>query len=507
MTTLSVRRVGCVFDRRRVLADVTVDARGGEIVGVLGPNGAGKSTLLRILAGQLEPSRGAVQYLIDGERRPPRRARQALGVLEHEPQLYGELTARENLRLFSTIAGMADVDARVSRALGQARLETRADELVERFSRGMRQRLAFERALLHEPGVLLLDVPFTGLDVESVAHLAGRLRALAASGALVILATHDLDIVSPLLDRAWLLREGRLHEVPAGQDLRRAYDAGASATADGKAKLTDAVSTTAPGADGQGVGEGSVAAPIAPRGDDGDDVAAILRAAGAVLAKDVRVEWRRREGVLTTLFFAVACVLVFSFGLVEDGRAAENVGPAVLWVSMTFAGTLAMARTFERERAAGTLAAVLQSPAPRAGVYLGKWLALLCLLLAVDVVLLPLVAVFFQMPLVPRADRVVPLVLVGTAGYAAVGTLFAAMLSRTRTRDVLLPILLYPMTVPVMIGGVRGTAAALAEPYVPGQVGMWLALLLCFGAVFVTLSLWTFDALMTDAAPRAARGD
>ncbi len=507
MATLSVRRVGCVFDRRRVLADVTADARAGEIVGLLGPNGAGKSTLLRILAGQLEASRGTVQYLIDGQARPPQRVRHALGVLEHEPQLYGELTARENLRLFAVLAGMAGIDERASRALGQARLDARGDDLVERFSRGMRQRLAFERVLLHEPDVLLLDEPFTGLDVESVAHLTGRLRALAAAGTLVILATHDLDIVSTLLDRAWLLREGRLHELPAGQDLRTAYQAETAPACGGKFALTSHEEPAPIDAGAEQVGQADSAARLESREEAGDDVGAIIRAAIAVLAKDLRVEWRRREGVLTTLFFAVACVLVFSFGLVEDGRAAENVGPAVLWVSMTFAGTLAMARTFERERAAGTLAAVLQSPAPRAGVYLGKWLALLCLLLAVDVVLLPLVAVFFQMPLVPRAGHVVPLVLAGTAGYAAVGTLFAAMLSRTRTRDVLLPILLYPMTVPVMIGGVRGTAAALADPYVPGQVSMWLALLLCFGAVFVTLSLWTFDALMTDAAPRAARGE
>jgi len=497
MPLLSVSGVACTFGRRRVLRGVACTADGGDVVGLLGPNGAGKSTLLRILAGQLEPSRGVVRW---AGARAPHDARHLLGVLDHEPQLYGELSARENLRLFGVLAGVAgdDLDARIERALAQARLDTRADEPVERFSRGMRQRLAFERILLHDPAVLLLDEPFTGLDLESTRLLVSRLRALAADGRLVILATHDLDVAAPLVDRAWLLRGGSLVELDARPGLRAAYE---TAALDAAPREGVSVSPEPPD-------DGS------PRGDQHGEIVheeapigAVMRAAEAMFSKDLRVEWRRREGLLTTLFFAVACVLVFSFGLVEDGRAAANVGPAVLWVSMTFAGTLAMARAFERERAAGTLAAVLQSPAPRAGIYLGKWLALVVMLLAVDVVLLPLVALFFQMPLASRLDRVVPIVLAGTAGYAAVGTLFAAMLSRTRTRDVLLPILLYPMTVPVMIGGVRGTAAAFADPYVPGPVGMWLALLLCFGAVFVTLALWTFDTLMTDAAPRPARGE
>ena len=224
-----------------------------------------------------------------------------------------------------------------------------------------------------------------------------------------------------------------------------------------------------------------------------------------LFAKDLRIEWRSREGLLTTACFALACVLVFSFGLVRDGRPVPDAGPAVLWVTVALAGTLAMARTFERERAAGTLMAVLASPAPRPAIYLGKWGALMALMFAVELVLLPLVALFFQMPIDRQPLTVVALLAAGTAGYAAIGTLFAAMLARTRTRDVLLPLLLYPMSVPVIIGGVRGTAAALADPYVPGVVSLWLPLLICFDAVFATLALWTFGTLMTEAAPRVAK--
>lgn len=516
MAILEVENVSRAFARRRVLRDVSFQARAGEVVGLLGPNGAGKSTLLQILAGQLAPSRGWVRYhplpragtpvKVPNRGLAPQRARALLGVLAHDPQLYGELSAAENLRLFAHLAEVPDVEAAIERGLVAARVADRRNELVERFSRGMRQRLAFERASLHGPAVLLLDEPFTGLDDHSVTQLLTRLRALAADGALVVLATHDLDATDRYLDTAYLLREGRLVPLVRNGILRDAYrrslaenDVSSPAPQPGEQSPEGRVGLHA----GLHAGGGAAAADDEP----GAPVGAILRAARAIVGKDLRIEWRQREGLLTTLFFAVSCVLVFSFGLVREGRTPPDVGPAVLWVAMAFAGTLAMARSFERERSAGTLSAVLQSPAPRAGIYLGKWLALVVLLLAVDVALLPLVSLFFQMPLLERWWQVVPMVLAGTAGYAAVGTLFAAMLSRTRTRDVLLPVLLYPMTVPVMIGGVRGTAAALIDPPVPGLVGMWLALLLCFGAVFLTVALWTFDALMTDAPSRPARGE
>jgi heme exporter protein CcmB len=483
---LTVRGVSRAFARRRVLRDVTFDGRRGEVVGLVGPNGAGKSTLLHVLSGRMEPSAGAVRYVGD---RAPAVARRTFGVLAHEPQLYGELTARENLSLFARLADVEDCDLVVARALVHARLADRADEPVDRFSRGMRQRLAFERALLHDPEVLLLDEPFTGLDDESVNAMLARLQTLRGSGCCAFVATHDLDVVDGHLDRALLLVGGRLVELPGGVPLRQAYRTALESP--------DAVAPRVP-------------EPASARGAEAgtaDTVARIVRTAALIAGKDLRVEWRHREGLLTTLFFAISCVLVFSFGLVREGQPLPEAGPSVLWVAIAFAGTLAMARTFERERASGTLNALLTSPGAHAGIYLGKWLGLLAVLLAVDVVLLPLVGLFFQMPLTGGLWSVIAVVVAGTAGYAAVGTLFAAMLARTSTRDVLLPVLLYPMTVPIVIGGVRGTAAAISGTGDASTVGMWLALLVCFGAVFTTLSLWTFDTLMTDAAPRTARGD
>jgi heme exporter protein B len=217
-----------------------------------------------------------------------------------------------------------------------------------------------------------------------------------------------------------------------------------------------------------------------------------------VLRKDLTVEVRSLEIAYTTLFFAVSCVLVFAFALVREGRAPEDGAAGILWIAIAFAGTLALGRTFERERQSETLRALLLAPAARPAIYIGKLLGIVSLLLACELVLVPLVALLFQAPLLAHPFWLAVVLLAGTIGFAAVGTLFAAMLVRARTRDVLLPVLLYPITVPVIIAGVRATATLLQPDLDAASIRFWLALLGCFDVVFVTLALWTFEPLMTD---------
>jgi heme exporter protein B len=225
---------------------------------------------------------------------------------------------------------------------------------------------------------------------------------------------------------------------------------------------------------------------------------AFLRVAWLVVRKDLTVEIRSLEIVSTTLFFALTVVLVFSFGLVKEGNPPDDVAAAILWIAIAFSGTLALGRTFDRERQNETMRALLLAPADRPALYAGKLAGMLLLLALVELVLLLLVALLFQAPIFARIPLLAALMLTGSVGFASVGTLFAAMLIRARSRDVLLPILLYPITIPVMIAGVRGTAAIFqAEPDY-GMAQFWLALLFFFDVVFVTLALWTFEPLMTD---------
>jgi heme exporter protein CcmB len=223
-----------------------------------------------------------------------------------------------------------------------------------------------------------------------------------------------------------------------------------------------------------------------------------FRVVWVVVKKDVTVEVRSLELLLTTVFFAVTVVLMFSFGLVVQGRAIDDVAAAILWIAVAFSGTLALGRTFERERQNDTLRALLLAPADRPALYVGKLLGILLLLALVEIVLVPLIALLFNAPLFAHPVRLAALLLGGSIGFCAIGTLFAAMLVRARTRDVLLPIMLYPMTVPVMIAGVRGTAALLQPVPDMAMVQLWTSLLGAFDVVFVVLALWTFQPVMTD---------
>lgn len=223
-----------------------------------------------------------------------------------------------------------------------------------------------------------------------------------------------------------------------------------------------------------------------------------ITAAALVARKDLLIETRSREVLYTSLLFAVSCMLVFAFGLVKEGRVVADAAAAILWITVAFAGTLALGRIFDRERQNETMRALLLAPAPRAAIYVGKFAGVLLLLLLVEAVVVPLVALMFDAPLFRQAPLVAGLLLAGSLGYAAVGTLFAAMLARSRSRGTLLPVLLYPMTVPVIIGGVRGTAALLQPEADIAMARAWLVLLLCFDAVFITLALWLFEPVMTE---------
>jgi heme exporter protein B len=224
----------------------------------------------------------------------------------------------------------------------------------------------------------------------------------------------------------------------------------------------------------------------------------MIRLAWLILRKDLTVEVRSGEIAYTTLFFAFTCVLVFAFALVREGRPPEDGAAGILWIAIVFAGNLALGRAFERERQAETLRALLLAPAPRPAVYLGKLFGIVVLLVGAEVILVPMISLLFQARLLAHPFWLAAILAAGTIGFAAVGTLFAAMLVRARSRDVLLPVLLYPITVPVIIAGVRGTAALLQPEFESGIVRFWFALLIAFDAVFLTLSLWTFESVMTD---------
>ena len=223
-TSLTLDEVSRHFGRRRALTRVSFRCDAGEILALLGPNGAGKSTLLSIAATLLVPSSGIVRY---GDQRASQARgslRARIGLLGHDLYLYPELSAAENLRFFGRMYDVPLLERRIDTALERAGLADRRDDPVLGYSRGMRQRLAVERALLHEPRLVLLDEPFTGLDDTATVTLQHRLSGLREQGCIVILTTHDLETIEPIASRAVMLRNGRLITVQQGAgSLRERY--------------------------------------------------------------------------------------------------------------------------------------------------------------------------------------------------------------------------------------------------------------------------------------------
>jgi heme exporter protein A len=212
MSLLTIEGLTKAYGGPPVLRGITLTLSRGEGLIVLGPNGAGKSTLLRILAGIHRQGDGTI--LIDGARASFRdgAVRRKVGFVSHETFLYEALTARENLRFFGRLYGIRDED-RITRALQDVGLERFSGHPVAGFSRGMAQRLTLARALLHDPPLLLLDEPFTGLDPLASRDLEERLRSIVAGGSSFVMATHDLAHVSGVGTRLIVLRQGRIvHE-------------------------------------------------------------------------------------------------------------------------------------------------------------------------------------------------------------------------------------------------------------------------------------------------------
>lgn len=221
MGMIEVKRLVKRFGTKTVLHGLDFDVRPGEFVALLGPNGAGKTTFLRILASLSQPSLGEVW--IGGHRLPQQAAavRARLGVVSHVPLLYGDLTAQENLQFYGRLYGVPRLESRVAEVLEMIGLASRGRDLVRTFSRGMQQRLAIGRAVLHDPDVMLFDEPHTGLDQDASGMLDQVLHSVAAEGRTVVMTSHDLVRSEALATRFDILSRGRIVDSATRRQLGR----------------------------------------------------------------------------------------------------------------------------------------------------------------------------------------------------------------------------------------------------------------------------------------------
>jgi heme exporter protein CcmB len=227
----------------------------------------------------------------------------------------------------------------------------------------------------------------------------------------------------------------------------------------------------------------------------------LVRHAAQVAWKDLKVELRSRELLYTVTFFAALVVVVFTFTFPRvDKKIVADVAPGMLWVAVAFAGTIGLGRAFDREREGDTMRALLLSPAPRVAVFLGKAVAIALLMIAVAAIVTPLLALFL-----PGAsaffDAPLPLalaVLLGAIGFSTAGSVFAAALLRVRARDVLLPVILYPILIPLFVAATRVSSDLLTVPADLDDAWYWISFLGMFDAAFLVVSLWVFESLVIE---------
>jgi heme exporter protein A len=213
--TVELRGISKTYEKRRALSGVELDLRAGEVMALLGANGAGKSTLLSLLGTLLRPTSGTIRYgNLEGDA-----VRRHIGVVGHESMCYGDLTGLANVEFFARLYEVKAAKARAQELIGRMGLDAAADRPARTYSRGMLQRLALARALIHRPQLLLLDEPFTGLDRGGVELLGALLLEERARGAILVVTTHDFAAVAPAIDRVVVLRRGKVaHDGPASSD-------------------------------------------------------------------------------------------------------------------------------------------------------------------------------------------------------------------------------------------------------------------------------------------------
>ena len=221
------------------------------------------------------------------------------------------------------------------------------------------------------------------------------------------------------------------------------------------------------------------------------------RRIGAIVWKDFTTERRTKANFNAVVFLAVLILILFGFALGPDTEALRDVAGGIIWLTILFSGVLAFNRAYEVELEGGAMDALLLYPGQRRSIFLGKLIANLAFVLLVEVVLVPLATILYDLELWHVAGPLAGILVLGTIGFVTLGTFYAAMASRIRAREVMLPLLLFPMLIPLLVGAVEATTAMLTGD-VMGDSRVWLRLLVVYDVVFVIVCVWAFDFVIEE---------
>lgn len=224
---------------------------------------------------------------------------------------------------------------------------------------------------------------------------------------------------------------------------------------------------------------------------------AYLSQVKAIVWKDFVTELKTRELFSSMFVFAVLVMLIFIFSLNLSVVKANQVGPGVLWVAILFAGTLGLNRSFTLQKENGCLQGLMLAPVDRSAIYFGKMLSNLAFLLIMETFLLPVFMIFFNVDLASHLGSLLAVIFMGTLGFSALGTLLSSLSSNLKTREIMLPILLYPLIVPIAIGSVQLTGQILDGKSLADMMN-WVALIICFDIIFISASIMTIDHILEE---------
>jgi heme exporter protein CcmB len=458
------------FGQRWALNDVSFTLEPHECLAIFGPNGAGKTTLLKIVAGLLNPTRGTIS--------PEHRS---VGLISHQTMLYPELTALENVEFAAQLHRVPYARAAAHTALTALGVADRADTPVRQLSRGLQQRVSIARAFVHAPSIVLLDEPFTGLDAVGARVLTEALVGLKDTGAALILVTHNLDEGLSLGTQVAVLRDGRF----VSHDRRESIDPVAFATRY-RSSLGDAVSPER-------------APDVAPSPGhvwrEAPTRTSLARSASLIARKDLRVEFRSRSAFFSAVIFAVLAATIFFFAWDPTAVGSADLAPGVLWVIFTFAGMLGLHRSFGAEITDRAIDGLLVAPIDRKSVFIGKALANLVFVLAVQAIAIPAVGIMYSVPFASIGWALAGITVLAAIGLVAIGTLFSAMTVNTRFAELLLPMLSLPFFVPIVIAAAQSTAKLLSGRPL-SEAAAWLEILASFDLVFVYACTLAFPATL-----------
>lgn len=234
---------------------------------------------------------------------------------------------------------------------------------------------------------------------------------------------------------------------------------------------------------------------------DGDSGAAgmkdYIEAVFAIVRKDILSEWRTREALGSMALFSLLVVVIFGFCFETQKVDAERLAPGMLWVAFSFSGILGLGHSFASERYRGSLQALALAPVDRSAIFLGKMIGNLILLSVVEIVTIPVFSILLHVPVAPVIAPLAVLTFLATIGFTAIGTLLSALATSSRMREMLLPILLYPIWIPILLAAVRGTGDILSGKGL-AEIGGWLRMILAFDLIFVTAGLLLFDQILEE---------